>query len=183
MDRLAEQLRIAGIIEFSFSNLAFMNDDISRFKLPKPFVLLFTGSSLAKTIKRWPAKGYAELAKQLTVRNLTPILVGVQSESEAIKLITNLCPSEMSLAGQTSIFEIPDLGRHALGCVGNDTVPMHLAALAGCPTVAIFSSASFPDKAAPRGKHVTVIINDPLSDLKVGTGTDALLNQIDETVN
>ncbi|MBL6600720.1 MAG: hypothetical protein ISP41_17675, partial [Alphaproteobacteria bacterium] len=43
-----------------------------------------------------------------------------------------------------------------------------------CPTVAIFSTGSFPDKAAPRGDGVIVLSRDVLSDLSADEVDDAL---------
>ena len=90
--------------------------------------------------------------------------------------ISRLFPksSFINLEGRTTIFDIPELGRRALGCAGNDTGPMHIIALTKCPTIAIFSTASFPEKAAPRGKHVKLLIKEKLSELSVEEVTSSI---------
>lgn len=176
IDRQAEQLRIAGIPNVPRPDLSFMDGDIRRFNLPDRFVLLVPGSSARMAIKRWPAAAYGELAVRLAGRGLIPVLLGGPEEADAIAAILALCPKAISLQGQTTIFDIPALGRQAVGCAGNDTGPMHMAAMAGCPTVAIFSTASFPDKAAPRGPAVTVLVREKLSDLPVDAVETALLS-------
>ena len=44
----------------------------------------------------------------------------------------------MTFPVKTTLDDIPALARAAAVTVGNDTGPMHMAALTGCPTVAIF---------------------------------------------
>lgn len=174
IDRQTEQLRIAGITEVPRSDLSFMKSDISRFGLPEKFVLLIPGSSARMAVKRWPADRYGALARRLSERGLAPVLIGGAEESDAIRDIVERFPDAVSLEGRTTIFDIPALGRAAAGCAGNDTGPMHMVAMTGCPTVAIFSTGSFPDKAAPRGEAVSVLVRDDLSDLPVDTVDEAL---------
>ena len=178
IDRQTEQLRIAGIDTVPRSDLGFMNGDIRRCDLPERFVLLVPGTSARMARKRWPAKAYAEMAVRLTGRGLTPVILGGAEEADAIQTIRETCPEAVSLEGQTTIFDIPALGRRAAGCIGNDTGPMHLVAFTDCPTVAIFSTASFPDKAAPRGANVTVLVRDDLADLSVEAVESAITDGI-----
>jgi ADP-heptose:LPS heptosyltransferase len=51
--------------------------------------------------------------------------------------------------------------------VGNDTGPMHLAAVAGIPAVILFSAASEPNLCAPRGPKVTILRAPSLDDLSL----------------
>jgi ADP-heptose:LPS heptosyltransferase len=175
IDRQTEQLRIAGIRPVPAADLSFMEGDITRFRLPDKFALLVPGSSARMAVKRWPAAYYADLAARLVERGVTPVILGGSEEADAIRVITESCAETVSLAGETSIFDIPALGRAAVACAGNDTGPMHMVAMTGCPTVAIFSTGSFPDKAAPRGDRVVVLSRDTLADLSVDEVDDALL--------
>jgi len=47
--------------------------------------------------------------------------------------------------------------------------------LTKCPTIAIFSTASFPEKAAPKGKHIKILTRDKLEDLSL----DEVVSSID----
>lgn len=174
IDRQTEQLRIAGISPVPASDLDFMSGDITRFGLPQTFALLVPGSSARMAVKRWPAAYYADLAARLVNRGVTPVILGGSEEADAIQAITSACAEAISLAGETTFFDIPALGRAAIACAGNDTGPMHMVAMTGCPTVAIFSTGSFPDKAAPRGDGVIVLSRDVLSDLSSDEVDDAL---------
>ena len=166
--RQRAQLRIAGIETVPESDLSFMNECLKNFDLPKNYALIIPGSSAKMKIKRWPATSYAELSTVLAQRNITPILIGTNEDMDAINIITRMCPRALNLVGKTSIFQIASLGRSAQFCIGNDTGPMHIVALTKCPTTAIFSTASFPEKAAPKGKHIKLLIREKLEDLSLG---------------
>ena len=173
--RQREQLRIAGITAVPEPDLSFMNECLKRFDLPKNYALIVPGSSAKMKIKRWPAASYAELSTVLDQRNIRPILIGTGEDIDAINIITRMCPNALNLVGKTSIFEIASLGRSAKFCIGNDTGPMHIIALTKCPTTAIFSTASFPEKAAPKGKHIKLLIRERLEDLSL----DEVVSSID----
>ena len=79
-----------------------------------------------------------------------------------------------SVAGETSFADIAELSRKAAGAIGNDTGPMHIAAICGCPCVVLFSKASNPDITAPRGANVTILQRENLSDLGVSEVAAAL---------
>ena len=173
--RQRAQLRIAGIETVPESDLSFMSECLKNFDLPKNYALIIPGSSAKMKIKRWPATSYAELSTVLAQRNITPILIGTNEDIDAINIITRMCPRALNLVGKTNIFQIASLGRSAQFCIGNDTGPMHIIALTKCPTTAIFSTASFPEKAAPKGKHIKLLIREKLEDLSL----DEVVSSID----
>ena len=173
--RQRAQLRIAGIETVPEPDLSFMNECFKNFDLPKNYAIIIPGSSAKMKIKRWPATSYAELSTVLAQRNITPILIGTNEDMDAINIITRMCPRALNLVGKTSIFQIASLGRSAQFCIGNDTGPMHIIALTKCPTTAIFSTASFPEKAAPKGKHIKLLIREKLEDLSL----DEVVSSID----
>lgn len=173
-DRQRTQLEIAGITDVRPSDLAFMDSDIGRFDLPEAFALLIPGSSLKMAIKRWPATSYGEIAQRLHAAGITPVLLGGKEDQDAIQTIKEICPEARDLSGKTTLYDIPALARAARITVGNDTGPMHMAALSGCPTVAVFSTKSFPDKAAPRGNNVSLLVREDLNDLTVESIWEAI---------
>ncbi|WP_193186577.1 glycosyltransferase family 9 protein [Nisaea sediminum] len=172
-DRQRTQLRIAGIEDVRPSDLSFMQSDIARFGLPERFALLIPGSSLKMAVKRWPAESYGAIATWLESENIRPVLIGGAEDKDPLEIIRGLCPSARDLSGETSLYDLPELARAACLAIGNDTGPMHIAALAGCPTVAIFSTASFPAKAAPRGKNVRLLVAENLAELPAELVRDA----------
>jgi len=150
VERQAEQLRRAGIEEVPPPDLSWVEADTARFGVPEPYVLLVPGGAPHRPDKRWPARAYRALAKELIDRGYTPVVLGTGSESEAAATIQRTVPKVRSLVGRTDFTDVVGLARGAAAAVGNDTGPMHLIAAVGCPSVVLFSGASNPLRTAPR---------------------------------
>lgn len=172
IERQAEQLGLAGVAVPALPDLSFTwagpgAADVERFGLPERIALLVPGGSPHRPDKRWPAGRFAALAGALVRQGLTPVLLGTAAEAAVIDTIRAGCRDAVALIDQTTLIDIPALGRRACLAVGNDTGPLHMIALAGCPTVALFSAASRPDKHRPRGPAVLCLQRDPLDSLPV----------------
>jgi ADP-heptose:LPS heptosyltransferase len=133
---------------------------------PKPYALFVPGGSAHRLDKRWPAERYGQLGKILFERGYDIVIIGGPQESALARQIQRDVGQARDLTGRTDFARIAVLGAKAALAVGNDTGPLHLAAAAGAPTVVLFSSASDPELAAPRG-HVTVLRSGNLTDLSV----------------
>ena len=164
-DKLAEQLRVAGIQEMLDPDISWLGGKVDRFRLPPAYGLVVPGGALHRPEKRASAACYVGVAQFLLRRGIAPVLLGTASEREQIDAIRRGCPGAIDLSGQTSFGDIADLARDAVAAVGNDTGLMHLAALAGCPSLVLFSQASDPARVAPRGRLVRVLAVPNLSDL------------------
>ncbi len=188
LERQADQLAIAGIDRHAYPplDLGWVPDDIARFDLDpvaRPFVLMVPGGSAAHPEKRWPAESYAALARNLVDRGLTPVVLGMGTDAAACRHIAEACPEARNLCDDSPMLEVMALARHARAAVGNDTGPMHLIAVMGCPSLVLFSRASRPEMTRPRGpfegpgarlpppgrtaETVRVLKADPLSSLGV----------------
>jgi ADP-heptose:LPS heptosyltransferase len=95
--------------------------------------------------------------------------------------ITETAPGARDLTGKTSFADIAALARRAAFCIGNDTGPTHLAAVAGCPTLALFGEDSDPALCAPRGPRVAVLRRQPLASLPLADVQAALRDLINQT--
>jgi ADP-heptose:LPS heptosyltransferase len=133
---------------------------------PRPYVLFVPGGSARRMDKRWPVEKYAELARILYARGFDIVILGGVQETPLAHAIQRQTPRARDLTGRTDFGRIAMLGAKAALAVGNDTGPLHLAAAAGAPTIVLFSSASDPALAAPRGK-VMILRSDNLADLAV----------------
>ena len=174
IERQTEQLQLAGIADVPLASVDWMTADASRFRLRKPYVLCVPGGAPHRPQKRWPESHYAALAKLLAERGVTPVLLGTAWEAETLAAIAAACPRAVNLAGATDLFDIAELARTAEAAVGNDTGPMHLVAIAGCPALVLFSGASDPTLCAPRGRRVTVVRREPLAALTPAEAFEAL---------
>lgn len=141
--------------------------DITDFNLPERFVLLVPGSAPQHPGKRWPVSHYAALAQKISAAGCLPVMIGTQSETDVIDSIKAACPEALSLAGQTSFHDIAALAQRAVAAVGNDTGPMHLISICGCPVVSLFSHLSDPAQSAPRGPRVRVLRHQNMADISV----------------
>lgn len=133
---------------------------------PRPYALFIPGGSAHRLDKRWPAERYGQLGKMLSERGYDIVIIGGLQESALARQIQRYVGQARDLTGRTDFAKIAVLGAKAALVVGNDTGPLHLAAATGSPTVVLFSSASDPELAAPRG-HVTVLRSGNLGDLSV----------------
>lgn len=158
-------------------DLSWLSADITAFGIKPPFALLVAGSAPQHPAKRWPASHYAELAQRLAARGITPVLIGTAADAQATRLIASACPQAVDLTARTSFAEIAALGQQAAVAIGNDTGPMHMISLCGCPVVSLFSSASDPAKSAPQGEIVRVLRADNLADVAV-TDVDLAAQEI-----
>lgn len=174
IDRQRAQLAVAGIDEMGLPDLSFLDGDLAGFGLPDRFALLIPGSSPERPGKRWPADRYGALAAHLAARGVAAVVVGGSAEADAARAIAATEPSALDLTGRTDLGQLAALARRAAVTVGNDTGPTHLAALAGCPTLALFSAASDPAKTAPRGAEVRDLHVPRLADLPVAQVIAAL---------
>lgn len=167
VERQAEQMEMAGMPKGSvgLSDLSFLDADLARFQLPERFMLLVPGGAPHRPDKRWPAERYGAHAARQVAQGITPLIIGTAAEREAAETILHMAPGTQSLLGQTSFADIAALARKAEAALGNDTGPMHLIALVGCPTTVLFSNASDPALCRPRGPHVRVIREPDLRSL------------------
>ncbi|MCB1556127.1 MAG: glycosyltransferase family 9 protein [Alphaproteobacteria bacterium] len=164
-DGHVQTLALAGIRDLLFDDLSWMESDLTRFNIPRPYVLMVPGCAPQHPHKRWPAAFYAALACSLTRDNYHIAVVGSKDESPLAATICEACPAAMDLTGQTDLWDLPALARGAAGSVGNDTGPMHIIGATGCPSLVLFSKAGNPARHAPKGACVAVLQEPDLADL------------------
>ena len=173
IDRQAEQLAMAGIPETPLPDLSWTTSDTSHFNLPAKFALMIPGGAAHRPGKRWPADNYRELGELWLKQGITPVIIGGPDEAKLAAGITDHT-GMYNLAGQTSFADIAELSRRAAGVVGNDTGPMHIAAICGCPSMVLFSDESDPSITAPRGPDVLILRREKLRELPVSEVAEAL---------
>ncbi|WPZ35748.1 glycosyltransferase family 9 protein [Thalassobaculum sp. OXR-137] len=165
VDRQREQLAVAGITDVPLSDLSFLDAPIADRLPARPFALLIPGASPGRPAKRWPADRFGALASRLDARGLGSVVAGTDGESGLAHAIQAQAPEALDLTGATSLADLAAVARAARLVIGNDTGPTHLAALAGAPTLALFSADSDPGRTGPRGPHTRWLQRDDLADL------------------
>jgi ADP-heptose:LPS heptosyltransferase len=169
VDRLKEQLQLAGLTHIPDPALNWLGQQTRHTLLPRA-VLLVPGGAAHRPDKRWPY--YTELAGRLVVEGYIPILVGSKAEQDVLTEIADKVPEAINLCGQTDLNDMAGLARQAVAAVGNDTGPMHIISLKGCPSVVLFSKASNPKRCGQRGAQVRIHQVEYLRDLSVDTVWD-----------
>jgi heptosyltransferase-3 len=91
------------------------------------------------TFKCWPAERNAELADRLAADGLQVVMTSAPEEVAFIgEILDKMSSSPINLAGKLSLKELGALSAQAALFIGVDSMPMHLAAAMGAPTVALF---------------------------------------------
>lgn len=91
--------------------------------------------------KRWLPERYAALCARLREEGLTPVLIGGAGDKALAAGIARQSGA-LDLTGQTDLNGLKALMGRLQLCVTNDSGPMHLAAAAGVPVVAIFGATT-----------------------------------------
>lgn len=147
--RQHEQLSHWGLKTHKKVNCAWLFDkDVT---LPKqPYIVLVPGVSPQRKEKSWPVERYIELSNIIEKKGRLPVIVGTSHEKEIAQTICRASPA-LDLTSKTSLPQLATIFLHACAVVGNDTGPMHLAAMVGQRCIVIFSKYSVPSHDAPLG--------------------------------
>ena len=146
-------------------DLSWFTGDVSALSLPQRYVMLVPGCAPQHPHKRWPAAHFAKLVELLAAHGFSAVAVGTKVDQESINEICCLAPSLISLAGKTDLGQLAEVARRSIGVVGNDTGPIHTAAMVGAPTLVLMSGKSHPVRMIPRGPDVGWLQRDLLVDL------------------
>src|SRR3954469_22104799 len=95
------------------------------------------------TFKCWPAERNAQLVDRLSAEGERVVLTAAPGESAFIdEILSRTAAKPLNLAGQLTLKELGALTARARLFIGVDSMPMHLAAAMGTPTVALFGPSS-----------------------------------------
>lgn len=107
--------------------------------------------------KFWLVERWAELGDRLLAEGVTPVFGGGPGDAAHIQQITDRMRARAVVAaGRLSLTESVALMHRAAAYVGLDTGPMHMAAMAGIPVVALFGP-THPERVGPYGPGHVVL--------------------------
>jgi ADP-heptose:LPS heptosyltransferase len=164
-ERMLRFLESVDVPRAGAPELSWLTGDVDGLGLPGKYVMLIPGCAPQHPHKRWPAEHFAKLAGMLAQQGIGAVAVGTAVDVEVIEEIRAICPGVVSIAGKTDIGQLAEVAKRAEGAVGNDTGPIHIAAVAGAPTLSLMSGKSDPLRMTPRGPDVGFLQKDDLKDL------------------
>lgn len=124
-----------------------------------PFALLNPGAAWPN--KRWPARQFADIAAFLRdVRGLQSIVLWGPAEQALAREVVEASDGSARLAPPTTIAELLSLTQAASLIVSGDTGPLHIAAAAGTPIVALFGPTD-PSRNGPWSADDVVVSRYP----------------------
>jgi lipopolysaccharide heptosyltransferase II len=109
--------------------------------------------------KRWPAEHFAALARRIARRfpEAAITIAGAKGDGDLAAAIRAASRENVQdLTGRTTLPELIELIRTSAAVVTNDTGPMHIAAAARVPVVALFGPTE-PRRTGPYGTSALVL--------------------------
>ena len=167
---LLEALKI--IPRFSCEKLLYTPSDQDRLDrilqdtapdgFPGDFFVLHPGAK--RSIKRWPSLYFSNLLDILHSRfpSIRPVLIGARDDRSLLEEIDGrTLAKSVLLPGEIPIDLLPLFFEKALFYIGNDSGPLHLAVMAGIPTLSFYGSST-PERTGPfdGGKANHVVLGD-----------------------
>ena len=125
------------------------------------------GGAIHRLDKRWPSQYFKQLIQYFASNKIQVALVGGEEEKSLLNDLATASPDCISLAGATTLLDLFSLARKSLVTIGNDTGPMHIAAVSGCKTIVLYTSASNPALCAQRGDDVIIFQKTNISDISL----------------
>jgi heptosyltransferase-3 len=94
--------------------------------------------------KNWPMELMAETVKHLAAQGWTPVLTGsnLTEEKAQVEELGRRIGKHINLSGKLNLLELAAVSEKAGFFLGVDTAPMHIAAAAGAPVIALFGPSS-----------------------------------------
>jgi ADP-heptose:LPS heptosyltransferase len=102
------------------------------------YFIVHAGANSA--LRRWPAERFAEISDYIQeTKNCKVIYVGGSSDLEISKHINTISKKPCPIAaGVFNLLEFSELCNLAIGFLGNESGPMHIASASGTPIVGLF---------------------------------------------
>ena len=110
----------------------------------------------------WPIEKYHALSEQLIQSGKTVLITGTEKEGEMMRKQFSFSQHLIDLTGQLTLSELIALLSKVKVVVACSTGPIHIAAVLGTPTIALFSSRKpiHPGRWRPLGEKSKVLVFD-----------------------
>ena len=124
-------------------------------------IAIHPGSSESTAYKRWHPERYGEVADALLERGHRVIFTWGPGEREAVDAIASAMKRRPIIAPETPTLQhVAAIFRQCALYIGNDTGPMHIAALSGTAVLAVFGPTDPTENAPYPGVPSTIVRKD-----------------------
>ncbi|TWR27578.1 glycosyltransferase family 9 protein [Mucilaginibacter pallidiroseus] len=167
-ERLVRRFKVLGDIpldqdrywdmHFSTQEQQLADEALSTLDKSKPILAVSVGTKMPS--KDWEQSNWIALLEKLkkSFSDWQLVILGSPEEAERSELcLSTWGGSGVNLCGKTSPRVSGAILKKARLFIGHDSGPMHLAAAAGAPCVAIFAARALPRHWFPRGDNNTII--------------------------
>ncbi len=131
----------------------------ARALFSRPVVAVHPG--VGNAMRQWPPEHFASLVDLLVEKNaINVVLIGGAEEAELADDVLSMVAHRdavVSLAGRTSLRDLPALLNACALYVGNNSGPKHIAAALGVPTIGIHSGVVDAIEWGPIGKRAVAL--------------------------
>lgn len=125
----------------------------SRHRLPERYALLFIGASAS--YKKWPPSCFQEVGICLQQKYHLEIVVCGDPQDEAVGRQMEAENGFISLIGQTTLTDLLTIVARSAIMISNETMPPHLAGLAGHPPCVVVSCSGCFGRFFPYPESIT----------------------------
>ena len=124
--------------------------------ISQPIVVMSPGAK--GHLKRWTARGFAEVADRLTAENKASIVFIGSGEDSAIvaEVMRNMKRGSYDLTNKTNLRQLAALLKRSGLLITNDSAPLHLGCAVGTKVLAVFGPTD-PKKYGPTGEFDAVV--------------------------
>jgi len=138
--------------------------------------LLHPGAASAE--RRWPARRFAEVGRELAGRGHRVVVTGGPDERDLAERVARGAglPAGSVLAGRTDLAELADLVAGARAVICGDTGVAHLASAYGTPSVVLFGPQP-PSRWGPPGDGPHTVLRHPSLKITVAEVVSAALER------
>jgi ADP-heptose:LPS heptosyltransferase len=168
LDRLAQQLKVAGIgdgflppPDLRWVRVALRDPPRLRpdyFGIRGRYIVMLPRGADGAPARRWPETKYTEIARLVVGNGVTPVVLGGAEERAVGAAVARDEPAAKNLVTRADLLQCIGLFERAAFVLGDDVDLMHVAAASGAPCLTFLSSSAAPDRAAPRGEGGVVAL-------------------------
>jgi 3-deoxy-D-manno-octulosonic-acid transferase/heptosyltransferase-1 len=109
--------------------------------------------------KLWDNEKFAVLADFIKDRMKLDVVFTGSKKEDAADIVSRMRGKGINLGGETTLMELACIYRDALAVISTDSGPMHLAAAAGTPVIALFGPTD-PARTGPYGTGHVIVRTD-----------------------